>query len=146
MTTGSDVPSSAAGGSSTLGATPDSIRSASSMKSGTRPGSNWLPEKRAELVERLFAARAGPVRPAADDGVVGIGERDDAGTQRDGLAAQAIGVAGAVPALVVVADDRREVARQSQRVADALADLGVLAHDAELVVGERPRLVEDVLG
>ena len=62
------------------------------------------------------------------------------------LALQAVGVAAAVPALVVVADDGREVARHAQRVADALADLGVLAHDAELVVRQRAGLVEDVLG
>ena len=139
-------PSSAAGGSSTLGATPDSSRSASSMKSGTRPGSNCCAGVLAQLVEGLLHRAGRPVGAAADDGVEGVGERDDAGAERDALALQAVGIAGAVPALVVVADDGREVARHAQRVADALADLGVLAHDPELVLGQRPGLVQDVLG
>ena len=72
--------------------------------------------------------------------------RNDPRTQRDRLALEPVRVARAIPPLLVVADDGREVPRHAQRVTDALADLGMLAHDAELVVRQRPGLVEDVLG
>src|SRR5690242_10589670 len=46
--------------------------------------------------------------PAVDHRLVGVGDGDDARTQRDLFGFQAVGVAGAVEALVVVADDRRK--------------------------------------
>src|SRR5688500_4014563 len=63
------------------------------------------------------------VRPAVDHRLVGVGNGDDARAERDVLAAQPVGVAGAIEALVVVANDRREGARGAQRTDDLLADL-----------------------
>src|SRR5688500_4819046 len=48
------------------------------------------------------------VRPAVDHRLVGVGDSDDARAERDVLAAQPVGIAGAVEALVMVANDRRK--------------------------------------
>ena len=113
----------AASGSSTAGGWPDETRSVSSMNSGTSAGSNWLPLQQQQLVDRLVVRSGAPVRPAERDRVVGVGDGHDPGAERDLLAGQAVRVAGAVPALVVVPDDRREQLRRLERLADAPADL-----------------------
>src|SRR3989442_8148108 len=51
----------------------------------------------------------------------GIRDRHDARAQRDGLAAQAVGVTAAVEALVVVTDDRQDLPQDLQELADRLA-------------------------
>ena len=57
-----------------------------------------------------------------------------------------IGVAAAVPALVLVAHDPGDAAQPGDRAQDALADDGVLLHQHPLVVVERPVLVQDRVG
>ena len=79
------------------------------------PGQVWveLPAgRRAELVERLLDRSRGAVGPVVGDRVEGVDEPDDPGPDRDALAAQPVRVAGPVPALVVVADDRPEGAER----------------------------------
>ena len=81
-----------------------------------------------ELVERLLDGSGGPVRPVVDDRVVGVDQADDPRPDRDPLAAQAVRIARAVPALVVVAHDRGELRGGRERLADPLADERVEAH------------------
>ncbi len=69
-----------------------------------------------------------------------IRERD-----RDLRAGQAVGVAVAVPALVLVAHDRRQVPELRRAAQDPLADHGVLGHHAPLGVVSGPGLVEDLV-
>ncbi len=89
----------------------------------------------------LLVARQ-PVGPLRGDRVEGVGDGDDASAQGDLLAAQAIRVAAAVNALVVVANDRRE-ARIPHRREHVRAVGGVTLDHLELLVGEGAGLVED---
>ena len=66
------------------------------------------------------------------------GEHDPAG-QRDGLAGQAVGVAAAVPALVLVAHGAGHLLEVRDAAQDLLADDRVPLHDRPLLVGQRPR-------
>ena len=85
------------------------------------------------------------VGPRGDHRVVGVAGEDDARGDRDRGAGEAVGVAAAVPALVLVAHDRREVPELRGAPQDPLADHGVLGHHAPLGVGQRPGLVEDLV-
>ncbi len=59
--------------------------------------------------------------------------------------AEPVGIPASVPPFVLVADDPRDVAEPGQDAQDALADHRVLPHQAPLVVGQRSRLVEDLV-
>jgi hypothetical protein len=72
--------------------------------------------------------------------VEGVAHGDDAGGQRDRVAAEAVGVAGAVVALVDGADERRDVGQQRDAPQQRGADGGVLLDLLELAGGEAPRL------
>ena len=61
-----------------------------------------------DLQERRLDLERRSIRAVVDHRVEGVDEADDPGTDRDRLAAQPVRVAEAVPALVVVADDRGE--------------------------------------
>src|SRR6185437_15224581 len=54
----------------------------------------------AQLFERLADRHRRLVRAAAEHGVVGVADADDAGAERDLVALQPVRVAAAVPALV----------------------------------------------
>ena len=100
----------------------------------------------AQLVARAVLAQRLAVRAVGDERVVGVAGQDDACRERDRLAGEAVGVAAAVPALVLVADGGRDVAEPRQRAQDALADDRVLAHELPLVVVELAGLVQHVVG
>ena len=72
--------------------------------------------------------------------MVGVAGEDDPAADRDLRAGEAVRIALAVPALVLVADDPRHVAQTRDRAQDALADRGVLAHDLPLAIGQGPGL------
>src|SRR5260370_157999 len=57
----------------------------------------------------------------------------DPGQQRYGRAAQAVGIASAVPRFVVVADDRQQIGAGTQWADDVLANFGVSPHQHQLV-------------
>src|SRR3954449_1836367 len=61
-----------------------------------------------DLPKRVLRAHRVPVRPVAGHRAEGVADRDDPARERDARAAAAVGVAAAVPALVVEADDRRD--------------------------------------
>jgi len=56
----------------------------------------------AQLVQRLVARHSSAVGAAGAHSLVGVDEGDDARGQGDGVAAEAVGIAGAVPSLVLI--------------------------------------------
>ncbi len=78
--------------------------------------------------------------------MVGVAGKDDARADRDLGSGDGVGIAAAVPALVLVADDPRDHAHSGDRSQDALADHRVLSHDLPLGVVERAGLVQDRVG
>ena len=96
-----------------------------------------------EHVECLLVLRGLAVGTARGDGIERVRDRDDACTDGNLLPAQSGGIAGAVEALVVMADHRRDL-----RVLDPHQHVGAVAgvslHQRELRVGEPAGLVEDV--
>ena len=85
------------------------------------------------------------VRPVVDHGVVRIRDGDDPRAERDLGAAQAVRVAAAVEALVVVQDDRDRLPQARGLLEDDLADARVLPDRLPLGVRQRRRLVEDLV-
>ncbi len=86
------------------------------------------------------------VRAAAHDDFEGIRGSDDVRLDRDRVAGELLGVAGAIEALVVRGDDRHEVAQGLDGREDGAADRRVRAHEHPLVGGERPGLIQDRVG
>ena len=75
------------------------------QNASTTTGSNCVSGAAAQLGQRLGAARGGRYGRSLSHRVEGVADGDDAGAERDVLAGQAVGVAGAVPALVAGADE-----------------------------------------
>ena len=100
----------------------------------------------AQLGERLRVRQRAPVRAVGYERVPGVAGEHDARGERDLLAGDAVRVAAAVPALVLVADRVRHRGEAGQRPQDALADDGVLAHQLPLLGVEPAGLVEDLVG
>ena len=73
------------------------------------------PGLRAQDVYRLAVRARSAVRPRGGDRVECVGDGDDASAERDLLAAQSVGVAAAVEALVVVADYRSSSRHRAPR-------------------------------
>jgi hypothetical protein len=86
------------------------------------------------------------VRPVAHERVPGVAGEHDPRRQRDRVARQPVGVAAAVPALVLVAHGRGHRLQAGERPQDALADHGVLAHQLPLAGVEPARLVQHAVG
>jgi hypothetical protein len=98
-----------------------------------------------ELGARLVERHPLAVRALGGHGTEGVGHGDDARLERDVLAGQPVGVAVAVPALVVVEDRGRDRSQRTDLVDQPVADPRVQLHHAELLVGELRRLQEDAL-
>ena len=102
--------------------------------------------------------------PFADQGVEDIGQRHQAGGERNGVAGEALRIARAIPLFVVAAGNFTGNFEKTQGVAIVLlmlvvrvaaqhaldglgegigADLGMALHDDELVGGQPPRLEQD---
>ena len=97
----------------------------------------------AELGERLLERPGGAVDPRRQHRVERVGDVDDAGAERDLLVPEPVGVAGAVEALVVMADRRHGVAEEAEAVDDARALVGVALHQRPLLLREARRLEQD---
>src|SRR5437660_11032144 len=67
-----------------------------------------------------------------------VGHGDDARLERDGLPGQSVGIAGAVPALVVMSDHARDGGEELEGVDDLRADDGIVVYVLALL--RRPRL------
>ena len=92
-----------------------------------------------ELFDRLFRSHRAAVRPGGGHGVVGVGHGDHARERGNVFGGDPVGVAGAVPALVVAAHDRGDVVVALDLAQDLLALGRMLAHQRPLVVGEGRR-------
>ena len=112
----------------------------------TTAGSNCDPAQRASSVTALPRAQRRAVGPRRGHRVVGVADGDDARRQGYRLARDAVGVTGAVPALVRGADDVADPAQRRGGGEDALADERVLADECPFVLGERARLAQDLVG
>src|SRR6478736_1942364 len=78
-----------------------------------------------ELVDGLVVGAAGAEDAVVGEGAVRVRGGHDPGLERDRLARQAVRVAMAVPALVVVADGARRAGQCRDPADQLLADLGV---------------------
>src|SRR6185503_20373489 len=83
------------------------------------------------------------VRPVGGHRVERVAHEDDPGLDRNLLAGLAVGIAGAVPALMAPADDRPHLRETLDRREDPLAELGVRLDHAPLLRRQRPRLEQD---
>ena len=124
--------------SSTRRPAPCSARTASSAS--TTSGSNWRAGVRGAARRRASAWDIGSrYGRCGDHRVVGVAGEDDPAADRDRRAGEAVRVAAAVPALVLVAHERGDRLELGRAAQDALADHGVLAHDRPLRVGRAAR-------
>ena len=85
------------------------------------------------------------VGPGGGERIEDLDGSDDPGPERNGLAGEPVGIAEAVPPLVVAADEGDDFLQVDQRREDLGADEHVLLHVLVLLVGERALLVEDLL-
>ena len=83
------------------------------------------------------------IRPLGRHRVPGVGEPRDRRLERDAVAGEARGIAGAVPALVVVADDRHGAVQAPELADDPRALVRMALHELVLLVGETAGLAED---
>src|SRR3954447_8048594 len=97
-----------------------------------------------KLAQRGLGSHRIAVRAARGHRVVGVGDGDDTGQQRDLLADPPVRVARSVDSLVMRADDVRHLAVVLHGEQDVGADLGVLTHPCPLLVGQRGLLVQDL--
>ena len=85
------------------------------------------PGSLAEALQRDFLVERGLVRALGAEGVVDVDDRHEAREERDLLAAQPVRIAAAVPALVVVPDDRTDEAERPHRHDEPVARRRMLA-------------------
>jgi len=85
------------------------------------------------------------VGAVADHGVEGIGDSENTGAERDLVALESAGVAGAVVELLVSEDDFGGIAKERDADEHVVADFAVLAHDLFFVVGERTGFAENAI-
>ena len=130
--------------SATLRAAPPQA-SQRAQEGGDHLGIELRADAAPQLGQALAVAERRPVGPPARHGVVAVDHAHGAGDQRDLVAGQAVGVAAAVEALVVVAHAGHQLLVE-QRPHDLGADAGVLAHELPLFGGERPALEQHAVG
>src|SRR5918911_3276836 len=94
------------------------------------------PRRETELLERLGRRTRRAVDPRGQHRVERVRDVDDPRAERDLFAPEAVGVARAVEALVVVTDGGHGVVEEAKAVDDACALVGVLLHERPLLVGE----------
>ena len=87
-----------------LAVSPASARSSTSSSAATTVGSNWVPAQRRSSASASSRGERPAVGAVAVERVPGVAGQDDARGERDVLAGEPVGVAVAVPALVLVAD------------------------------------------
>ena len=95
-----------------------------------------------QLRNRIRGRHGAAVRPVASHRVIRVADRNDHGGLRYVRAGKAVGVAGSVKPLMVVLDDRYDIARRPQLARDLDADRDVPAHQLDLAPAERTRLEE----
>ena len=88
------------------------------------------------------------IGPHGRDRIVGVGDRDDPGHERNRLFLQAVGISGAVDGFVVMQDDRGDLrdAFAADRREDVVAAPRMGSHDAHLFVVEATGLEQHAVG
>src|SRR5919112_3397222 len=104
------------------------------------------PGDAAQLLLGLLRRDSRAVGPLRRHRVVRVTGEQDPRAERDLLPGEAVGVPGAVPALVRGPHQRHRVGEEVDRRQDSLADQGMALDGRPLLVRERPGLVEDRLG
>src|SRR4051794_31833097 len=99
-----------------------------------------------ELLERLLGRQAPPVGAVGGHRRPRLGDRDDGGAEGHGVAGEAVRIPGAVPALVVMAHHRHDLAQGRQPVEDRGALVGVQLDLLVLVDGQGSGLGEQRVG
>src|SRR5438876_11194567 len=79
----------------------------------------------ADDLQRLVMAERVSVGAIGGEGIVDVSYGEDAGGEWDVLTTEAVGIPGAIPALMVVFDDWEHGPGELYRVEDCGADLGV---------------------
>ena len=102
--------------------------------------------KALDLGERLILAACWAVRPLGEHRFEGDRNGEDARRERDLVANERIRVAGAIPALVRVTNDRHHAAQEPDRLEDARAKERVLLHDLFFFGRQRSGLRQDCGG
>ena len=120
-------------------------RRASASSAAIVRGQNCVPAWRWSSARASALRQRRAVRAVRGHRVPRVAGEADAARQRDVGARQAVGVAGAVPALVLGADRRRQVRERRDRGDDALAHRRVRPHDQPLGLVEAARLLQDRL-
>ena len=90
-----------------------------------------------QATQSLFHRQPLPVRTVGRHRVVRVADEDDARFDRDIVAAQAVGIAGSVVALVAVPHDRSHLLEPVDRGDDLLAQLGMRLDYLALLISER---------
>ena len=98
----------------------------------------------ADLGQRRLHAEGGPVGPVRRHRLDHVGDGEDAGLREDGVTAQALRIARAVHALVVLKDHLRHRLVEVDRRQDVVAGLGVLLDEIELDHTQAPGLGQDL--
>ena len=99
-----------------------------------------------DLVGRFLQRPGAAVGAVRGHRVDGVGQADDRGLERDPVAPQAVRVAVAVPALVVVEHRGHRGVEPVEPADDPRAVLRVPLHDLELELRQAVRLREDCIG
>src|SRR3990170_3991774 len=97
----------------------------------------------AERVDRLIGRDGFAVRTRCRQGIVDVDQPDDLRQQGNLVAAQAIGIPGAVEVFVMVAHDRADRPERPEILTQRVADCRVGPDELALLWTERTRFVED---
>src|SRR4051794_23728973 len=124
----------------------DGLAIGNAENSGDGNGVELLPRAVPQLVQRVPPWKGTAIRPVRDHCAVGVADCDDSAGERDLVALQPIGVAAAVEALVVVADDVRDRLALGQVPQQLGAPLDVAGHQLPFPVVERAGLAQHLLG
>ena len=122
------------------------------QKAFQQPGIEFPALAAADHGNGFFPAEGFFIHPVADQSIVDVGQRNHLGPNGDGVPFQTVGIALAVPALVMVAADVVAILIQAalQNLRHMLQDLtpahGVLLHDLKLLAGELAGFVENGVG
>ena len=94
----------------------------------------------------LLVTERAAIRAGGRQSVVDVDDGDDPSQQGDGITSQTVGVSGAVPALVVIADDVKLFFHKAEQRTEAMTGDRVHLHGPALLGREWSRLVEDRIG
>ena len=112
----------------------------------TTAGSYIVPRRARMIASASSSVIAGAIRAIGGQRVVAIDHRQDAGANRNLDALQSVRIAGAIPVLMMRANDRHHRIREVDRRQDVGADIDVQLHRLEFGRRQLAGLVEDALG